>query len=329
MKVLLTGSMGNVGSNCLRSLLRHNHEVRCFDIRSKANERRFRSFVGRVEMFWGDITRPDDVAAIVKDIEAVIHLGFMLPPLTDEQPERAEAVNVEGTRLLIEAARQERIPPRFIFGSSFSVYGETQHLPPPRKATEPTNPSDNYTRHKIACEAMTRNSGLDWCIVRLGVVPPRSIGGFSPKMFDAPPGARIEFAHPDDVGLALNNCICSEEVWGRVLLIGGGPGSQLYYRDFVNGMLEGMRLGSLPDRAFTTTASAFTDWLDTVESQELLQYQQHCFNDFIQEMRSRLGLGRYLMPLLAPLVRWWMLRQSPYYKASQRERVQASEVAQP
>jgi len=266
-------------------------------------------------MVWGCLTRPDDVSAIVKDVEAIIHLGFMLPPLTDEHPEKAQAVNVGGTRLLIEAAMKQPVPPKFIFASSFSVYGATQHMPPPRTASEPTNPSDNYTRHKVECEEATRNSGLDWCIVRLGLVPPRSMGGFSPKMFDAPAGARIEFAHPDDVALALTNSITCEAASGKTLLIGGGPSGQMYFRDFVNRMLQGMGLSSLPDRAFTTDASAFTDWLDTTESQELLQYQRNSFDDFIHEMRAHLGLGRYIMPLVAPLVRWWMLRQSPYYKA--------------
>ena len=206
MKVLLTGSMGNVGSNCVRCLLQQNHEVRCFDIRTKANEKRSRKFAGRIEMVWGCLTRPDDVSAIVKDVEAIIHLGFMLPPLTDEHPEKAQAVNVGGTRLLIEAAMKQPVPPKFIFASSFSVYGATQHMPPPRTASEPTNPSDNYTRHKVECEEATRNSGLDWCIVRLGLVPPRSMGGFSPKMFDAPAGARNHNNFSSQPEIHIHSC---------------------------------------------------------------------------------------------------------------------------
>lgn len=315
MKVLITGAMGNVGSNCVPCLLQQHHEVKCFDIRTKANEKRWKKFKGRVEMVWGDLCCEEDVAAAVKDREAIIHLGFMLPPWSDEKPELAERVNVGGTRKLIEQAKKQASPPRFVFASSFSVFGETQHLPPPRRATDPVNPADNYTRHKVECERMLKESGLEWVVTRLGVVPPRSLGGFTPKMFEAPVGARIEFAHPDDIGLALANAITSKEAVGKTLLLGGGPGCQLYYIDFVNRMMQGMGVGKLPECAFAVKASAFTDWLDTVEAQQVLQFQGHTFDDFVKEMSDRLGMAKIFMRAFAPLIRLWMLRQSPHYRA--------------
>jgi nucleoside-diphosphate-sugar epimerase len=179
---------------------------------------------------------------------------------------------------------------------------------------------DNYNRHKVECESMVRESGLDWSIFRLGVVPPKSLGGFTPKMFDTPPGQRTEFVHPDDVGLAVANAVTNGQVWGKILLIGGGAGSQIYFRDFVGGMMQAMGIGPLPDRAFATTACAFSDWIDTTESQRLLQYQRHSFKDFTTEIAASLGPMRYGLRLLSPLVRWWMLSQSPYYRASKANR---------
>jgi nucleoside-diphosphate-sugar epimerase len=314
MRVLLTGAFGNVGRNCLARLLEQRHQVRCFDVKTRANQKHAGRCKGRIEIAWGDLRRPDDVAAAIQDRDAVIHLAFILPPASEEHPEWAHDVNVGGTRNLLQAAKALPSPPRFIFASSFSVFGDTQHMPPPRTAFDPVQPMDNYNRHKVECETLVMDSGLDWVIVRLAVVPPRSLGGFSPKMFDVPPGARVEFLHPLDAGLALANALSCDEACGKTLLIGGGAASQLCFRDFLGRVMESMAVGRLPDRAFASSASAYTDWLDTTESQRLLQYQQHTFEDFVQELAASLGYIRYLLRPLSPLIRRWMLSKSPYYR---------------
>ena len=39
MKVLLTGAFGNVGTSALEELLERGHQVRCFDLKTKVNEK--------------------------------------------------------------------------------------------------------------------------------------------------------------------------------------------------------------------------------------------------------------------------------------------------
>jgi nucleoside-diphosphate-sugar epimerase len=320
MKVLVTGGLGNVGRSCLTELLQQKHQVRCFDLKTEANRKQAKRFSGKVDLAWGDLRRPGDVASAVRGQDMVVHVAFILPPASDEHPELAESVNVGGTRNLLEAMKGLDAPPRIIFISSFSVYGSCQDKLPPRTASDPVQPMDNYNRHKVECESMVRESGFDWSIFRLGVVPPKSLGGFTPKMFDTPPGQRTEFVHPDDVGLAVANAVTSDQVWGKILLIGGGHSSQLYFRDFVGGMMKAMGIGRLPDTAFASTACAFSDWIDTMESERLLHYQRHSFEDFTREIAASLGPVRYGLRLLSPLVRWWMLSQSPYYRAGQKNK---------
>ena len=315
MRVLVTGGLGNIGRSCLTKLLEQGHQVRCLDLKTKGGEKNARGFEGRIDVVWGDLRCLDDVAAAVPHQEVVIHLAFVLPPASEDHPEWAYDINVGGTRDLLHAMKGLPSPPKIIFASSFSVFGETQHKPPPRTVSDPVQPMDNYNRHKVECERLVQESGLEWAILRLGVVPPSALSGFNPKMFDIPPGARVEFVHPQDVGLALANAVGCHEVWGKILLIGGGSGSQLYYRDFVGRMMESMGVGRLPDKAFASSASAYTDWLDTAESQRILRYQQRSFEDFVQEIAASLGYRRYLIRLLAPLVRRWMLSQSPHYRS--------------
>ncbi|HIQ04576.1 MAG TPA: NAD(P)-dependent oxidoreductase [Anaerolineae bacterium] len=316
MKVLVTGAFGNIGTSTVEALLKQGHTVRCFDVKTRANQKVARKFRGQIEVVWGDLRRPQDVTAAVRDQDVVAHLAFIIPKMSvtgvesEKHPELARAVNVGGTRNLLDAMEAQPKPPRLIFTSSFHIYGRTEDQPPPRTAFDPVRPIEHYARHKVECEEMVRASGLEWTILRLAATLPLAIR-LDPGMFDVPLDNRMEFVHTRDVGLAVANAVNSEEVWGKVLLIGGGPKCQFHYRDIVQRILEAMGVGMLPAEAFNTVPFP-TDWLDTSESQKLLHYQQHDFDDYVREMLGLIGYRRYLIRLFRPLVRAWLLRQSPY-----------------
>ena len=320
MRVLVTGGLGNVGLYCLAELLRQGHEVTCFDVRTARNNRNTKKLSPHVINLWGDIRNSTDVAAAVQNQDVVVHLAFVLPPASEDRPDLSREINVGGTANILQAMKEVQPRPAIIFISSFSVFGACQHIPPPRRVSDPVQPMDHYNRHKVECETLVRDSGHRWLILRLAVVPPLTLGGFNPKMFDIPPQTRTEFVHPRDVALAVANAVISTEAWGKVLLIGGGAGSQLYYREFVGRMTESMGVGHLPDEAFASSASAFCDWLDTVESQRLLRYQERNFDDFVREVSANLGYKRHLIRLMAPLIRRWMISQSPHHRVNARTR---------
>ena len=58
------------------------------------------------------------------------------------------------------------------------------------------------------------------------------------------------------------------------------------------------------------------DWIDTTESQRLLNYQHHSFDDWRRERARLLGLKRYWIRALRPVYRRRMLKQSPFYQAN-------------
>jgi len=321
MNVLLTGAFGNVGQSTLVELLRQGHAVRCFDVKTRANEKAARQVGGQVEVVWGDLRRPGDLAAAVRDQDAVIHLAFIIPKLSatgfesEDHPDWAREINVGGTRNLVEAMKAQPQPPKLLFASSYHTYGRTQHLPPPRTVDDPVQPIEHYAWHKIECEAMIRTSGLEWAILRLAATLPIAIK-MDPGMFDVPLDNRMEYVHTRDVGLAFANAVGSAEVWGKTLLIGGGPRCQYTYRQITDKVLDGMGMGPLPDEAFTTIPFP-TDWVDTAESQRLLQYQRHTLDDYVQDMQARLGFKRQLVRVFRPLVRYWLLKHSPHSHAGQ------------
>ncbi|MBV9617507.1 MAG: NAD-dependent epimerase/dehydratase family protein, partial [Ktedonobacteraceae bacterium] len=172
MKVLLTGAFGNIGFSALQELLRQGHTVRCFDQRNRQAEKKARQVEGRVQVYWGDLRSSEEVAVAVENQKVIVHLGYVIPPDIEKDLEMARQVNMDGTRYILDAAQQQPHPPKILFASSLDVFGHTQNLPPPRKVTDPVQVTDEYTNHKLYCEARVRNSGLTWSIYRFADVPP-------------------------------------------------------------------------------------------------------------------------------------------------------------
>lgn len=311
MKVLLTGAFGNIGSNAVAEIVRKGHTLRCFDLPTRRN----RGTAARLardhdfEVVWGDLCDKETVANAVSGCDVVAHIGFIIPPHADRNPELAEAVNIGGTKNILESVNGARL----IFASSVATYGNMHDVPPPRKADDPQTPTDLYTDQKIRCEQMIRESDIVWSIFRFSAVQPLSLGNVDPLMFEVPLDQRIEFLDTRDAGLAVANGVGSEEIWYKTLLIAGGKDNQMVYDDYIGKIFDAMGVGRLPAEAFTTERF-HTDWMDTEESQALLQYQRYSFDEFIEELMHRLGIRRTLARLMPGMVKWWLLRQSPYYK---------------
>ena len=307
MKVLLTGAFGNVGTSTLDELLRAGHQVRCFDVPTRANRKKAARYGQQIEVVWGDLREPSDVSCAVVDQDAAIHLAFIIPSLsvtgrgTEDRPDWARGINVGGTRNLLEALKAQPSPPRIIFSSSLHVYGRTQDCTPPRTPLDTVDPIEHYSLHKIECEGMVKASGLEWLIMRFAAVLPLAIK-LDPAMYDVPLYNRMEYVHTRDVGLALANAVVSPDVWGKTLLIGGGPSCQYYYREIVEAVLGAAGIGMLPEEAFSTVQFC-TDWLDTTESERLLHYQRYTLADYAKELTVLLGERRRLARLFQPIAR--------------------------
>ncbi len=316
-RVLVTGAFGNIGRHAVRELSAAGHRVRALGhgARATAEERSLaRAFGPAVEVVRGDVRDRAAMDRAVRDVDCVVHLAFVIPPPALERPALAQSVNVEGTRTVLAAAVAAARPPRFVFASTLDVYGATTHRSPPRRVGDRLERTDAYSGHKIDCERLVKGSGLRFTILRFADVPPIAVRAPHPMMFRVPLATRIEMIHPADAGLATARAAFHPEVWGRALNVGGGPGCQLLYRDYLGGFLDAMGVSRLPDEAFSTEPYP-TDWLDTEESQRLLGYQRSSYADVVRETAALLGWRRPLARLFAPAVRAGMLRMSPAWRA--------------
>jgi nucleoside-diphosphate-sugar epimerase len=312
MRVLVTGGFGNIGSHLVAELCRRGHEVRVLDRRTVATRRRART--RGVEVVWGSVTDRRTVDSAVAGVDVVMHLAAVIPPGADERPVEARATNVDGTATIIAACQDRPAPPRLLFTSTFDVHGYTQDRPPPRRVDDPLVPTDPYSAHKIECEAMVRASGLRWCIVRLADVPVLGMRRPPAIMFEIGPEIRIEALHGQDAALALVNALDEPRMWGQVHFIGGGATCQVTYREYVTRLLAAMGIGALPDGAFRTGSRYATDWLDTADSESLLGYQRHSFDDIVRAVAANAGWKRRAVAAIGPVARFALLSMSPYYR---------------
>ncbi|NHJ47732.1 MAG: NAD(P)-dependent oxidoreductase [Asgard group archaeon] len=320
MKILLTGAFGNVGSSTLKELVKRDHFIRCFDIPNKRNKkkaRKFQRFKDKVEIYWGDLRNPDDVENAVSGMEIVIHLGAIIPPLANERPELAEPVNVGGTKNIISAIKKQSPQPKLVFSSSVAVFGDVRdkgcnHIIQIDDEFNPS-PHDEYARMKIKCEKMIKDSDIEWAIFRFAAIPPVDLK-VDPIMFDVPLDTPIEFCHTHDTGLAMANTVGNQEIWGRIFNIAGGPACRVPYHEYVGRLLDSLGIGRLPEEAFGDEPF-HCGYMDTTESQRILNYQQHTFDDLVNETKKRLGIARIFTIILRPTIRWLLLKKSSYYQA--------------
>ncbi|MFN9776043.1 MAG: NAD-dependent epimerase/dehydratase family protein [Burkholderiales bacterium] len=194
-RVLLTGAAGDVGNRLRPLLLAEYGALRLSDLREPATP------PGPGETFVrADLADPAQVAAIVEDIDAIVHLGGF----SVEGPwETILSANIVGTQVLYEAARHAGVK-RIVFASSNHAVGfyrrerTIDHAVPPR-------PDTRYGLSKAFGEALgalyADKHGLRVLNIRIGNVADAPIDRRRLAIWIAPADlmqlVRIGIEHPD------------------------------------------------------------------------------------------------------------------------------------
>ncbi len=317
MKILLTGAFGNVGMSTLKEMLKQNYDIRIFDIKTKRNKRLATKYKKDVEVVWGDLRNYKDVEKAISNIDVVVHVAAIIPPLADKKPKFAESVNVGGTANIIMALERQPNKPKLIFTSSVAVYGDRLKNPliTPEDIPNP-NDDDEYAKQKIKCEALIKNSNLDWAIFRLTYIVSLNKLQMDPLMFEMPLETCIEICDTKDVGLALANAVESKEIWGQVMHIAGGERCRISYREYLKEMLDifGIGFEELPEEAFRQDRGFHCGFMTTDKSQALLNYQRYNLDDYFNAVRKKVAISRLFTMMFKPIAQKYLLNKSHYYK---------------
>lgn len=260
-------------------LAEKGYRVRVFDI-PKAN---FEGLEEKgIEVFKGDITDVESVSKSLVGVDAVVHLAAILPPLSESKPDLAKAVNVEGTGNLVSAIAASDNPIRLIFTSTVATYGNTTGKEPFVTANTPQNGRSNYATTKISAEALVRDAGIGYTILRVSGVVLAAL--LDPPEWPFVENQRIELVFRDDVVDAILGAVEVKESVGKTLIVAGGKSWQMMSNEFVREFFKVLDI-SFEDAEYAEV-SHYSDWYDTEEAEALLHYQNTLFPEFIKKFQT-------------------------------------------
>lgn len=326
--ILVTGAMGQVGKRCVEILLARGVSVVATDVNTPINAKAASQLQqshtsDKLHIAFVDLTDREGVLGLVRRYQpgAIIHLAAIVSPVCYAMPELAHRVNVDGTRNLVAAAKALKDAPLFIFASSSAVYGScnpnTQAV---INSETPTKPIECYGMDKVLGEQSVVESGLPYGILRLaGVLSPDGFGKMSDEyraLVRATPGDnRVHGIDARDVALAFANATqLPQPHHNRVFLVAGDDSyckTQREIEDDVMAALGVGRLGpaaSLPGDPDDDLGWSFTNWFDIGDAQDVLQFQQHRWDETLAWLKSSLNpVVRIAVRGLAPLIRQGMM----------------------
>ena len=181
MKVVVTGGAGFLGQRLIRALCERG---RLTD--AAGRERTIERIVavdqgqcsdpfsdGRVAYALGDVSDPAFISSVLAtDTDSVFHLAAVVSGAAERDFDLGMRVNLDGTRLLLEACRRQARAPKVVFASSVAVFGQ----PLPAVVTDATTPlpQASYGVQKLIGELLvgdcSRKGFIDGRSVRLPTI---------------------------------------------------------------------------------------------------------------------------------------------------------------
>ncbi len=323
-RILLTGASGTVGYEVLKQLVaaKELYCVTVFDVQNSNSKKKISAFDDNIKIIYGDISRPEDLEEATRDQDVTIHLAATIPPVSDENPDLAYSVNVDGTRNLITALEKNSPNSFFLYSSSISIYGDRLKTPM-IKVTDALIPSvgDAYAQTKIEAEKLVQNSKLDWSIFRLAAI----MGGhkISKLMFEQPLDTSLEIATPEDTGRAFVKAIEKQERLSKQIFnLGGGSSCRISYKDFLINSFHIYGLGKLnfPDKAFAEKNFHCGFYEDGNELARILHFRNDTLMDYFEkEIKNVSTFQKAITSIFKKPIKYFLLKKSEPYAAYQKK----------
>jgi UDP-glucose 4-epimerase len=153
--VLVTGAAGFIGSTLVRRLLHEGATVRCLDDLSSGRLENLEDVRSKIEFLRGNVECAEDVRRACAGVSLVFHhAAIPSVPVSMNDPVGTNGPNLQGTLLLLEAARQAGVQ-RLVYASSSAIYGDSPEMP--KIESMLPDPISPYAVQKLAGEHYLRS----------------------------------------------------------------------------------------------------------------------------------------------------------------------------
>ncbi len=142
--ILITGCNSLLGGRLMKRLLDAGEKVRCVDPEKP------QGLPETVDFIQGDLLDVKALPDLCRGVDVVFHLLDIKSPIHHGR-RHMKKINVKGTRNLLVAAYAEGVK-RFMFLSSYEVYGRTEKVPTGEYDVKKMKPLTKYGRDKLRAE---------------------------------------------------------------------------------------------------------------------------------------------------------------------------------
>jgi UDP-glucose 4-epimerase len=234
-RILITGGLGFIGSNLARRLVHEGSNVVVMDSMIPAyggNLANVADIVDRIDVQYSDVRDRHSIRALVEGADYLFnlagqtsHLDSMTDPFTDLD------INAAAQLSILEACRENRVPPKVVFASTRQVYGRPDYLPVDEQ--HPVRPVDVNGINKVAGEQFHLLYHSVYGIPTTALRLTNTYG----------PGMRVKDARQTFLGIWIKQVVSGEPI--RVF----GDGQQLRDFTYVDDCVEALLLAASSDAA--------------------------------------------------------------------------------
>lgn len=147
--LLITGGAGYIGSQ-LVNVLPDRVDVRILDNFSMSSPKNIANTRRPVDVSIGDVRSAEDVERAMDGVDRVVHLAARTGAgSSDEEREETFDINLEGTRTVVDAARDADVE-KFVFASTCNLYGYGRNM----SETDDPEPPNAYAESKARGEEL-------------------------------------------------------------------------------------------------------------------------------------------------------------------------------
>ena len=335
--IFLTGATGVMGMKGMHEILslRDKGEHLMLTVLArpgKRNEKKLQPFIDKgVRVIWGDLLDPDVIERGVRDADIVLHVGGMVSPAADWEPEKTYRVNTESMRLIVETAKkresamriqsaERRRSIRVVYIGSVAQYGNRPYPHQWGRSGDPICSAtfDKYALSKIEAERILAESGLkEWVSIRQTSILYAGLLGKAdnPVAFHVPMANGLEWVTDEDSGRLLA-ALCRDDIpgdfWNNFYNCGGGDSYRMSNYEFMKATLTAAGC-PLPEQVFELNWFATRNFhgmffQDSALLDKYLHFRSgESFDSYMRRMRKQLPFYFRLAPLAPAFIIKWVM----------------------